>query len=243
MLSALCSKFNELMDTFVPDIGPFIFHALKEKEHSDTIKNACGLISDLCTMVESKNIVSAFEEYVPYLHDILVTKSLQKEAKLGAVTAIGDTYLMTKDRFLPFLDKTLKLFQSAANQTVDVNVNDPDLVEYIVKLQGALIESYTCIIQEINGPQDPAYAQLEPYVTDIIKFCIISVHDNFEPKMGRIKEVAGLIGDLATTYANKEYFQQPEIEQIVNFLKTSDDQEANNIADWVIHVISEVMKR
>jgi len=40
LLSALCSKFGQLMDRYVPEIGPFIFHALKESDSSDTIKNA-----------------------------------------------------------------------------------------------------------------------------------------------------------------------------------------------------------
>jgi hypothetical protein len=131
------------MDKYVEKIGPYIFHGLKESDSSDTIKNACGLISDLCTMVESQNIISGFHEYVPLLLQIMTNRSLQRDAKLGAVTAIGDTYLMTKEKFLPFLDNTLELFASAANQCIDVNTNDDDFMEYVVKLQGALIESYT----------------------------------------------------------------------------------------------------
>lgn len=138
------------MEGFVPSIGPYIFHALKNSDSSDTIKNACGLISDLCTMVESQSIISAFEEYVPLLHGIMSKRNLHRDAKLSAVTAIGDTYLMTKERFFPFLDTTLKLFSSAASQCIDVNMNDDDLVEYVIKLQGSLIESYTCIIQEVS---------------------------------------------------------------------------------------------
>ena len=113
---------------YVPNIGPFIFHALKNSDSSDTIKNAWGLISDLWTMVESQSIISAFEEYVPLLHGIMAKRNLHRYAKLSAVTAIGDTYLMTKDKFFPFLDSTLKLFSSAANQCIDVNLNDDDLV-------------------------------------------------------------------------------------------------------------------
>jgi importin subunit beta-1 len=143
LISALCSKFGKHMDTYSNRLGPYIFHALKERDSSDTIKNACGVISDLCTMVESENIINAFEEYVPLLHAIMVNRKIKRDAKLGAVTAIGDTYLVTKERFAPFLDETLKLFSSAAEQCVNVNPNDYDLIEYITKLQGALVESYT----------------------------------------------------------------------------------------------------
>lgn len=60
--------------------------------------------------------------------------------------------------------------------------------------------------------------------------------------MARIKEVAGLIGDLASTYQKKEYYEYPEIEEIVQYLKKSDDEEATSIADWIINCISSTMK-
>lgn len=60
--------------------------------------------------------------------------------------------------------------------------------------------------------------------------------------MARIKEVAGLIGDLASTYQKKEYYAYPEIEEIVQYLKKSDDEEASSIADWIINCISNTMK-
>lgn len=116
LISAMCSKFDKDMDKYVDIIAPYIVFALRESESSDTIKNACGLISDLCTMVESPKILDGFGDYVPLLLQIMTNPKLQREAKLGAVTAIGDTYLMTKDQFAPFLDETLNLFSSAAEQ-------------------------------------------------------------------------------------------------------------------------------
>jgi hypothetical protein len=56
--------------------------------------------------------------------------------------------------------------------------------------------------------------------------------------MSRIKEVAGLIGDLASIYQKKEYFEYPEVETIVQYLKEADDEDANSIADWIINAIS-----
>lgn len=95
-------------------------------------------------MVESQNIIKGFEGYVPLLlNNVMANKTLHRDAKLGAVTAIGDTFLITKKLFTPFLDETLKFFASAADQCVNVNLQDYDLLEYISKLQGALIESYT----------------------------------------------------------------------------------------------------
>lgn len=59
--------------------------------------------------------------------------------------------------------------------------------------------------------------------------------------MGRVKEVAGLIGDLASTFQKKEYYNYPEIDEIVLFLKNSNDEEAKSIADWIHNSIKSVL--
>jgi hypothetical protein len=60
--------------------------------------------------------------------------------------------------------------------------------------------------------------------------------------MARIKEVAGLIGDLASTFQKKEYYDHSEIEEIVKYLQSADDEESKSIADWIIDSISKTMK-
>lgn len=60
--------------------------------------------------------------------------------------------------------------------------------------------------------------------------------------MYRVKEVAGLIGDLASTFQKPDYFQFPEIAEIVDFLKNSDDEEAYSIATWIVNCISSTMR-
>ena len=245
LLSAICSKFGAIVDDYVESIGPFIIHALKESDSSDTIKNACGLISDLCTMVESKKIIDGFQEYVPALHHIMINPKLQRDAKLGAVTAIGDTYIMTRERFLPFLDRTLELFSSAVEQCVNINESDDDLIDYVSKLQGALIESYTCIIQEVTATSDmssEAYKKVEQYVPGIAQFCIICIQDKFAPSLVRVKEVAGLIGDLASAYPKKEYYPVNEIEQVARFLGDTNDAEAKDASDWIVRNMSNIIQ-
>jgi hypothetical protein len=40
LISALCSKFEKYMDNHVKDIGPFLIHALKQTDSSETVKGA-----------------------------------------------------------------------------------------------------------------------------------------------------------------------------------------------------------
>jgi hypothetical protein len=63
----------------------------------------------------------------------------------------------------------------------------------------------------------------------------------FNPDMERIKEVSGLIGDLASKYQQPQYYELQEIKEIVEFLKNSPDEEANQIAEWIVNCITHAM--
>lgn len=76
MIQTLCTKLESEFDQFVDDIGPFLFHSLKETK---TLKAGASTISDLCTIVESKKITGAFKEYIPLLFSHLDDASIEKE--------------------------------------------------------------------------------------------------------------------------------------------------------------------
>jgi hypothetical protein len=63
------------------------------------------------------------------------------------------------------------------------------------------------------------------------------------PTLSKVKEVAGLIGDIASTFQKKEYFQFSELEDIVQFLKNAEDEEANSIGEWVFCSITGLMNQ
>jgi len=87
------------MDQFVEEIGPYIFHSLEDPSMS---KSAASLISDLCTMVESKNILAGFRDYTPRLLSILRDDKVEREGKLSAITALADTITATQADFDQF---------------------------------------------------------------------------------------------------------------------------------------------
>lgn len=111
LISSLCGKYQGEMDRFVEQIGPYIFHSLDDPSVS---KSAASLISDLCTMVESKNILGGFRDYTPKLLSILRCNEVEREGKLSAITALADTITATQADFDPFFNETLTLFSSAA---------------------------------------------------------------------------------------------------------------------------------
>lgn len=111
LMSSLCGKYQGEMDQYVSQIGPYIFHSLDDPSVS---KSAASLISDLCTMVESQNILGGFRDYSPKLLTMLRSNDVEREGKLAAITALADTISATQSDFQPFFQETMSLFSSAA---------------------------------------------------------------------------------------------------------------------------------
>ena len=108
------------------------------------------LISDICTYVRSNSIHEGFHEYIPLLHDLLTETGCERETKLAAIGAIGDTIAMVGRNFEPFIEKTLKVFTSAATMSVsDIEESDQEMMQYMISLHSALIDAFSSITLEI----------------------------------------------------------------------------------------------
>lgn len=180
LISALCTKFESEMDQFVPEIGPYLFHSLKDKNLS---KNAATLISDFCTVVESKNIVLGFSDYTPLLMEMLVQDNLEREAKLTAITALSDTISATEEQFEPFFPQTLQLFTEAARLSADLktDLTDREYFDYLTNLQGVLIEAFTSITQGIPNLSQQTQQAFLDFVPQILEFLVNCTNDRFKP--------------------------------------------------------------
>jgi len=51
-----------------------------------------------------------------------------------------------------------------------------------------------------------------------------------------VKEVSGLIGDLISTFKNQNDVDVNEIKVIIDYLKESGDEEAEQIANWLLEL-------
>lgn len=144
-LSAIANKFPDALGTKVDELGSFLMLGLQSK-NSAIIRNSCGVLSDLCTLVESPSIHQGFKEYIPLLLGHLKDKDTDKYAKIIIITLIGDTFLLTKEKFEEFLEESLEVLESAAHVAVMIPENYQDMPEYmayLANLQSGLVESYT----------------------------------------------------------------------------------------------------
>lgn len=152
-LSAIANKFPDILNQHVNELAGYIFFALKSS-NSAIIRNACGVVSDLCTLTESPEIVVGFAEYMPILLDHLKDTNTDRSAKVIIISLIGDTFLLTKEKFVPFLEQSLEILDSAAAQSIIVPedyIERTDLMEHLALLHSALIECFTCFVQNIES--------------------------------------------------------------------------------------------
>ncbi len=169
----------------IDEIAPFIIHGLTST-NSAVIKNSCGVLNDLCTQVEAKGITEGFEEYMPILLDHLKNENIDRRVKVIIITVIGDTFLMTKNKFKIFLEESLAILESAAFLSIKCDKaveEDREELAYLLELQSALIECYTCFVQNIREAGDNSYQTLGQFICAIFGFLIESVGPVFQPNV------------------------------------------------------------
>jgi len=64
------------------------------------------------------------------------------------ISALAETCVLAKRDFDGHIDKTMNIFNSAADRCIkaEVDPNEPEIFDYIRQLQTALLEAYTMII-------------------------------------------------------------------------------------------------
>ena len=230
MISSFCTYYEALMDEFVPTLGPYIVHSL---ENDRLCKAGASLISDFCTMVQSEKIVDGFADYTPLLLAMLQKSQVEREGKLAAIVAIADTVSMTKSRFEPFFAETFKFFfQAAQHSTSNVDQHDREFVEYCVQLQGSLIEAFTSIAIEYNDLSDATKRSFQTYVEPLMEFIVKAAGDEYNPSEERLRDILGLLGDLARSVNVRTFIQHPVVAKIIEQGKSGADPETRETADW-----------
>lgn len=184
-LSALANKFPDQLNNRVDELGQFIVHALQSK-NAAIIRNACGVLSDLCTLVESPGITRGFKAYMPILLELLKDPGTERSVKIIIISLIGDTFLQTGCEFEEFFKESLELLEGASMMAVDVIKSEEDNPEYMFmlsQLQSSLVESYTCFVQNIDSCGSTMFQEFSPFVHNIFNFLLKTTDPIFRPSL------------------------------------------------------------
>mmetsp|Transcript_16607 Transcript_16607/g.14501 ORF Transcript_16607/g.14501 Transcript_16607/m.14501 type:complete len:271 (-) Transcript_16607:29-841(-) len=246
-LSAIANKIPEALDQKIEELGPFLVHGLKS-DNAAIIRNVCGLISDLCTVVSSPGIIRGFQEYMPILLDHLKNPDSDASAQIIIISLIGDTFLLTKDKFTPFFEESLNLLEGAAKMAAvlpeDLSKKNEELFN-LSQFQSSLVEAYTCFVQNIRESSEQLYQSLGCHISNIFKFCMEILDSEFQPSESIMREIAGLVGDIASQYGSTihaDCSNNQRLNKLVQNLQESPEEEDRSLANFVVEEVNRVLK-
>lgn len=94
------------------EINRYLTFSLQQDDECP--KLTCGIIADLSNSIGSK-LDDYIDHYVPHLHTLLQSESVERKIKLAAIHVLGSLSLNSGDRFNSrYLNDTIQIFNLAA---------------------------------------------------------------------------------------------------------------------------------
>ncbi|XP_037297957.1 importin subunit beta-1 isoform X1 [Manduca sexta] len=197
LAEVLGEEFLKYMDAF----KRYLYMGLKNHQEYQVCIAAVGLTGDICRALKSK-VVPYCDEIIVLLLENLGDPSIHRSVKPQILSVFGDIALSIGNEFAKYFDVVMQMLLQASNAQVDRN--DYDMVEYLGELRESVLEAYTGIIQGLKGPDAQVRSDIslvEPHVPAIVNF-MIQVASEPERTDGHMSVIAGLMGDLATSFGN-----------------------------------------
>lgn len=184
--------FEGLLYHFERDMGQkyidffsYIEHGLKS-DNTECIRLCCNLISDGLAYEISDTLSQKQDTYLPILFEHLQSNEIDRSVKVRCIPVISETYQADKtNRFDQYIDQTMSVYLAAAERCInhDLSESDIDVVEYIKGLQSALIESFTCLIQDAENKSMRIQQQIGAGIQTMVQFLISSANEYYKPSI------------------------------------------------------------
>jgi len=241
--------FTGLVIAVGPDIwpymekfGPFLIYALGKTDEPGLCRVSVGCLGDLSRAVEDK-MSKYFGDIMPILMNFLRNPDTDRSIKLVIISILSDFAMSTNKQFLPYLKEVLEILKSAATMTIQPYTDeDPEIGEYIQKLKENIIEAYIGIVYGVKEAHDTSI--LDTYVPDMFKYLETICNGEIGEDMEFIKQIVGLIGDLADLYGGriKDLLIQPFITRIIGIISKATNKEYKQVAEWTKLCIAKAQK-
>ncbi|CAH8591312.1 unnamed protein product [Heterobilharzia americana] len=186
-VSALVEVVGESFVKYVNDFMPILVICLRNHSETQVCMNAVGLLGDMCRVL-NKNLLSHCDGLITILMEILQDVNAHKSLRPAILSTFGD------------LSLSLETLSQATQ--AEVNLEDPDMVEYLNSLRTSCLEAYTGIVQGLKGDGPQSTAALEfvaGHVPHILSFIQHIGADSITTE-DLISASCGLIGDLVSAY-------------------------------------------
>ena len=225
----------------MPHFRPFLSLGLSNYEEHQVCAVAIGVVGDICRALEVK-VLPYCDEIVQLLLRNLQNPNLNRNVKPPILSCFGDIALAVGGNFEKYMQITMTMLVQASSATIDVD--NPDMVEYLNQLREGIFEAYTGVVQGLRA-DDKAIA-FEPYVIGALDL-IRQVAEGIPQGVATdevIRAAAGMVGDLGSALGNRGVKnvarQAPHREYLKALLKeakNSTNDSTKQVGQWAYQAI------
>ncbi|VDN98526.1 unnamed protein product [Rodentolepis nana] len=241
-LSSLLDVMGEAFLPYIDSVLPILYRCLYTCAETQVCINAIGLLSDLCRVI-TRNIAPYCDTIVQILMEVLQSTTADKSIRPAILSAFGDISLALGPGFVKYLPVVLETLQQATRAEVDLN--DPDMVDYLNSLWGSCLEAYTGIIQGMkdneNGQPNPHLQFIAPHVSFIINF-IEHIGNEALVNDELVSSSCGLIGDIVSTFGGDilPYISVTPLQNMLQLGRRSKSSQTRTVAHWATKEIKKL---
>ncbi|VDD79992.1 unnamed protein product [Mesocestoides corti] len=241
-MSALLDVLGEGFLPYLEPVMPVVYRCLYLCVETQVCVNAIGLLSDLCRVL-GKHLAPHCDILVQILMEVLQNSEADKSIRPAILSAFGDISLALGNGFAKYLPVVMETLKQATRAEVDLN--DPDMVEYLNSLWSSCLEAYTGIIQGMkdgeNGQSSPQMQFIAGHVSFIVAFIQRVGNDSINTE-DIISSSCGLIGDLVSAFG-AQILPIVDVEQVQNVLtlgRRSKNSRTRSVANWATKEIKKL---
>ncbi|VDP70054.1 unnamed protein product [Schistosoma mattheei] len=239
-VSALVEAVGESFVKYVNDFMPILVICLRNHRETQVCMNAVGLLGDMCRVL-NKNLLPHCDGLITILMEILQDINAHKSLRPAILSTFGDLSLALGSEFWKYLPIVLETLSQATQ--AEVNLEDPDMVEYLNSLRTSCLEAYTGIIQGLKGDGPQSTAALEfvaGHVSHILSFIQHIGADSITTE-DLISASCGLIGDLVSAYGSS-ILSLVEVDGIASVLQRGRRAKASRTKNLAVWATKEIRK-
>ncbi|KAL3310548.1 Importin subunit beta-1 [Cichlidogyrus casuarinus] len=237
LVDVLGERFLKYLDSLLPCLVP----CLMSMHDTQVCFNAIGLVTDLYRNL-GKHMLPHTQGVFQLLMTILQDSSVDKSLRPAIIDVFSDFSIALGAEVDPFLLPMLEILQTATQANVDVN--DPDMVDYLLQLRASCLEAYIGILHGLKDDPNTRQNSYEVFMAQtpyVIQF-ITHVCEDFNVVEEIITHSCGLIGDFVGAYGVKmlPLVDNESISKILSRGRRGKNQRTRNYATWATKEIKKL---
>lgn len=224
---------------YMPHFQQFLSLGLANVEEYQVCAVAIGVIGDVCRALEAK-VLPYCDEIVNLLLQNVANPALNRNVKPPILCAFGDIALAIAGAFEKYLAVTMQMLVQAAGTQIDMN--EPELVDYLNKLREGIFEAYTGVVQGLRADSKAAaFMPHVPGVLGLLQQVATSINTDADPGEELVRAAVGVVGDLSSSLGPqfKQMARQSPVKEHIKaiFKACEGDKSADGVRQWAYSML------